>query len=831
MQHAINPDSSAELLLGSQPLGQGESPYRRLLELLPAAVYACAAPSGVITYYNEGATALWGRVPRLGDTDERFCGSWKLLRPDGRVLPHDQTPMAIALAEGRAFRNEDVVIERPDGSRITARVSIDPIRDASGRVVGAINVFHDVTDRRAAEHAQAHLAAIVASSDDAIVAKNLDGTITSWNAAAERIFGYTAAEAVGRSITLIVPADRLDEEAGILERLRRGERIDHYETVRRHRDGSLLDISITVSPIRDAGGHIVGASKIARNVTAQKLAEKLRAEEGLARETLARVGAALAAELDQDTLVQSITDAGTALTGAEFGVFFDYVSDDEGERFQLHALSGARRDSFAARPTPRATSGLARAFRADGPIRLDDVIADPRDGEEAPFRGVLEGRLPVRSYLALPVRSRSGQVLGGLFFGHSQPGRFQQRHEQLAMGMASSAAVALDNARLYKEAQDANRLKDEFLATLSHELRTPLNAMLGWAHMLRTMTLPPETESRALESLERNARAQAQLVEDLLDVSRIVSGKLQINLGEVDLARVVLEAVESVRPALVAKRLDLQLSVPELGAIVKGDADRLRQVVWNLLSNAAKFTPAGGQVAVSVRTVDGQAEVSVQDTGVGIPRQFLRHVFERFRQAESSASRRHGGLGLGLAIVRHLTEAHGGTVDAESAGEGQGATFTVRLPVFAIRSDDSRRPQEGGRNDARALSGIRALVVDDEADARDLTRVVLEVHGAVVTTVGSAGEALHALAGGPFDVLIADIGMPEQDGYSLIQAIRASAPRRGSTIAAIAATAYASVRERDRALAAGYDWHLAKPLNPEQLVAAVRAARRSPPER
>jgi signal transduction histidine kinase len=338
------------------------------------------------------------------------------------------------------------------------------------------------------------------------------------------------------------------------------------------------------------------------------------------------------------------------------------------------------------------------------------VTADPRDGQDPPFRGVPEGRLPVRSYLALPVRSRSGQVLGGLFFGHSQPGRFQQRHEQLAVGMASSAAVALDNARLYKEAQDANRLKDEFLATLSHELRTPLNAMLGWAHMLRSMTLPPETVSRALESLERNARAQAQLVEDLLDVSRIVSGKLQINSGEVDLARVVLEAVESVRPALVAKRLDLQLSVPpELGAIVKGDADRLRQVVWNLLSNATKFTPSGGQVAVSVRTVDGQAEVSVRDTGVGIPRQFLRHVFERFRQAESTASRRHGGLGLGLAIVRHLTEAHGGTVDVESAGEGQGATFTVRLPVVAIRTDDigARRSRSERRARLERDSGPR----------------------------------------------------------------------------------------------------------------------------
>jgi signal transduction histidine kinase/ActR/RegA family two-component response regulator len=436
----------------------------------------------------------------------------------------------------------------------------------------------------------------------------------------------------------------------------------------------------------------------------------------------------------------------------------------------------------------------------------------------------------VRSYLAVPVRSRSGEVLGGLFFGHPQPGRFEPRHEQLAAGLASSAAVALDNARLYKEAQDANRAKDEFLATLSHELRTPLNAMLGWAHMLRSMTLPPGTVTRALESIERNARAQAQLVEDLLDVSRIVSGKLQIDFSEVDLAGVVLEAVESVRPALLAKRLDLQLDVPREDAVVKGDADRLRQIVWNLLSNATKFTPAGGQLTVLVRTANGRAEVVVRDTGVGIPRQFLRHVFERFRQAESTVSRRHGGLGLGLAIVRHLVEAHGGTVQAESAGEGHGATFTVRLPAV-IPGRDACRPEPATRNDARTLSGVRALVVDDEADACELTRVALEMHGAIVTTVGSAGEALHALTEAPFDVLISDIGMPEQDGYSLIQAIRALKPDRGGGVAAIAATAYASSRERSRALGAGYDWHLPKPLDPEQLVATVLAARKNAPER
>jgi PAS domain S-box-containing protein len=697
-------------LVGATPdVGQPEQPYRQLLELLPVAVYTCAAPAGTITFYNAQAAALWGRAPRPDDTDERFCGSLRLFWPDGRPLPHDQTPMAMALAEGRPVHNEDVLMEQPSGRRIVVRVNIDPIRDQAGRVVGAVNVFEDVTERRRAEHAQAHLAAVVESSDDAIVTKSLEGTITSWNAGAARIFGYSAEEAVGRSITLIIPPDRYHEEVGILERLRRGERIDHYETIRRRRDGSLLDISISVSPVRDASGRIVGASKIARDITAQKMAAKALAEEGLVRDTLAHVGAALAAELDQEKLVQAITDAGTALTGAEFGAFFFNVSH---EVVELSALSGADREAFAQLPEPRATALFAATFRGEGAIRVDDVTADPRYGTSAPHRGV---PLPARSYLAVPVTSRSGNVLGGLFFGHSQAGQFQPRHEQLAVGLASSAAVALDNARLYKEAQDANRVKDEFLATLSHELRTPLNAMLGWAQMLRSMTLQPETEARALESIERNARAQAQLVEDLLDISRIVSGKLQIHVDDVDLARVVLEAIESVRPALVAKRLELQLDVPgDLGALVKGDADRLRQVAWNLLSNATKFTPAGGQVTVRVRVARGHAELAVTDTGIGIPREFLGHVFERFRQAESTVSRRHGGLGLGLAIVRHLTEAHGGTVDAESAGEGQGATF---------------------------------------------------------------------------------------------------------------------VHERSRALEAGYDWHLAKPLDPQQVVATVLAAKSSPPVR
>jgi Signal transduction histidine kinase len=381
--------------------------------------------------------------------------------------------------------------------------------------------------------------------------------------------------------------------------------------------------------------------------------------------------------------------------------------------------------------------------------------------------------------------------------------------------------------RARQEAQAANRAKDEFLATLSHELRTPLNAMLGWAHMLRANVLPPETQRRALETLERNVRTQAQLVDDLLDVSRIVAGKLHIKGDEVDLTTVVMVAADTVRPASAAKGLSFRVAAdPDRQVIVMGDVDRLRQILWNLLTNAVKFTPRGGHVEIELRTTDTSASVVVTDTGQGIRQDFLRHVFERFRQADGSAARRHGGLGLGLAIVRHLTEAHGGSVSAESAGEGLGATFTVQLPIREVRTRPStnQTPEPRGT----ALAGLRVLLVDDEPDTRDVLRALLEVQGANVTAASSAGEALELLRRHPTDVLLADIGMPDQDGYALIEAVRAL-PSTEAVVPAVAVTAYVSSRDRARALKAGYGWHVAKPVDPDQLIAVVSAAARSHP--
>ena len=327
--------------------------------------------------------------------------------------------------------------------------------------------------------------------------------------------------------------------------------------------------------------------------------------------------------------------------------------------------------------------------------------------------------------------------------------------------------------------------------------------------------MQPSVQKRALESVERNARAQAQLVDDLLDISRIISGKLSIRSEAVDLALVVSAAVDVVaRPAATAKRIRLEVEVDrEAPILVTGDADRLQQVVWNLLSNAVKFTPADGQIDLYLRRHQSSAEVVVQDSGQGIDQAFLPHVFERFRQADSTPARTHGGLGLGLALVRHLTEAHGGQVRAESGGLGQGATFTLSLPIRAV-TDHSISPSPGGRIlGAEVLSGTRALVVDDHGDARDLIRYVLETRGVHVTTATSAGEALHLLERERFDVLISDIGMPEQDGLALVRTIRSLPKLPANRIPAIAVTAYATERERDEALTAGYHSHLAKPVD------------------
>jgi PAS domain S-box-containing protein len=485
----------------------------------------------------------------------------------------------------------------------------------------------DVTPRKEAELALAQLASIVKSSDDAIIAINLNGAITGWNQGAEWLYGYTALEVIGQSITMLIPPELFKAEKGILESLRRGERINHFETKRLRKDGSAVPISLTVSPIKNAQGENIGASRIARDIT-----DRIRAEEVI------RVA-----------------------------------------------------------------------------------------------------------------------------------------YEQ------ESAARA--------EAEEANRLRDEFLATVSHELRSPLNSILGWARMLSGKRLDEEASARALEVIYKSAHAQNKLIGDLLDVSRIIMGKSRLNICLVELIPVIEAAMDIARPAVDAKQIKLVTSLDPAVGPVSGDVDRLQQVVWNLLSNAVKFTPTGGQVEVRLERQGESVTIIVSDNGEGIEPEFLPFVFDRFRQVEGGSARPPGGLGLGLAIVRHLVELHGGTVSAASRGRGQGATFTVTLPLAASRKETGEvaRPQPAGAGEIRQRSApshdllcdLRVLLVDDEEDARNLLGLILTSYDAEVRECASAADALRILDEWRPDVLVSDIGMPFEDGYGLMRKIRAREPERG----------------------------------------------------
>ncbi|MDT7605062.1 MAG: hypothetical protein QOF61_3059 [Acidobacteriota bacterium] len=405
--------------------------------------------------------------------------------------------------------------------------------------------------------------------------------------------------------------------------------------------------------------------------------------------------------------------------------------------------------------------------------------------------------------------------------------------EELEVQLEERALLLEREQMARAEAESASRLKDEFLATVSHELRTPLNAIMGWSHMLRAGALDETTAARALETIERNAQAQAQLVEDILDVSRVITGKLRLNITPVDVASVINAATDSVQLAADAKGIQLEVSLDRSARHVAGDAGRLRQVVWNLLSNAIKFTPAGGRVEVRLARADSDVELSVSDTGCGISADFLPFIFDRFRQADGTSTRRHGGLGLGLSIVRHLVELHGGTVNVESAGEGHGTTFTVRLPLALPRNNGASRRNKnavglraGADAAARAerlsaLQGVNVLVVDDDEDTLQMLSVMLAGYSAEVRAAASEAEALKVLERFEPDVVVSDLAMPEADGYSLINKLRALDAQRGRHTPVVALTAYVRVEDRVRALSAGFNMFVPKPVEPEELLTAI----------
>ncbi|MDQ3068361.1 MAG: PAS domain S-box protein [Acidobacteriota bacterium] len=718
----------------------------------------------------------------------------------------------------------------------------------------------DVTSRREAAEAmranEERLRGIFNQAAVGIALATLDGRFVDMNGKFSQILGYSHGELMGATFMDITHAGDAEETRASVARLISGETTD-YAIEKRYvrKDGSSVWSLTTVTLLTDSTGRPEQFLGVIEDITPRKLAEDALREETRVLELLNETGRALAPQLDLQSLVQAVTDSATALSGAQFGAFFYTTTDPEsGEAFLLYTLSGAPREAFERFGKPRATALFGPTFRGEAPIRSDDVLKDPRYGRMGPPHGMPAGHLPVRSYLGVPVRSRTGDVIGGLFFGHSKPAVFNDRTERLMVGVAAQAGIAIDNARLYEsaqkdaeerktlleseraartEAEHLSNMKDEFLATLSHELRTPLNAILGWSQVLRTGAKDRDDFIKGLETIERNARAQTQLIEDLLDMSRVTSGKLRLDIQTITPVTFIEAALETVKPAADAKGIRVETMLDPAAGPVAGDPGRLQQVVWNLLSNAIKFTPKDGKLQVVLERVNSHIEISVADTGIGIKPELLPVLFERFRQGDASTTRHYGGLGLGLSIVKSLVELHGGTVWVKSRGEGLGTTVTVQLPLTVVYRRDGverKHPSSfqpcGDESDAGELTGLKVLVVDDQADARALIKRVLEDCGAVVATAENAADALAQLkAMGP-DVLVSDIGMPGVDGFELLQSIRALGAAKGGDLPAIALTAFARSEDRTKALRAGFLVHVSKPVDASELVATVASVAR-----
>jgi PAS domain S-box-containing protein len=637
-----------------------------------------------------------------------------------------------------------------------------------------------------AKSAQARLVAIIESTDDAIISKSLDGIIQTWNHGAEKIFGYLAPEAIGQHISLIIPPDRLHEETEILNRLRRGERVEHFETLRRRKDGTFIYVAITISPIRDLQGRVIGASKIARDITElQRIEARLRAIVEATPECVKVVA--------PDGAIEFINQAGLNMI----------QSEDEG------TMHGACVYNL-----------IAPEHRAEWITRHERICAGERLSWEFEIIGLRGKRCWMETH-AVPLPLPDGRI-GQLAVTREITSRKLLEQEREAL---------LQSERLARsDTERASRLKDEFLATLSHELRTPLNAILGWSQILN-MTSEPADLEQGLEAIERNARAQARLIEDLLDMNRITSGKMRLNVQPTDLAAVIQSAIESILPAATAKGIQLRHILDPHASAISGDPTRLQQIIWNVLTNAIKFTPKGGKVDIVLERVNSHLEVTVSDTGIGISPEHLPIIFERFRQVDSSSTRVNGGLGLGLSIVKQLIELHGGTIRAKSPGVGAGSTFILTFPLSPLRGDEQREHPETRKSSTLDfgkldLAGIRVLVVDDEPDARLLLERVLTQCGAQVVTAESATQGLEKLREFRPDVLVSDIGMPNTDGYQFIRDVRALEEAQGGRTPAVALTAFARSEDRMRAMLAGYQVHVAKPIEPQELAVTVRSLSR-----
>ncbi|HEY9691170.1 MAG TPA: PAS domain S-box protein [Oculatellaceae cyanobacterium] len=700
------------------------------------------------------------------------------------------------------------------------------------------------------------LQALIKACPLAITVFDFNGIVKLWNPAAESIFGWSEQEAIGQFIPPVAE-DKQQEFIANLDAIKQGQQFIGLEARRQTKSGVMIDVALWAALLQDSQGNLNCMSIIAditkrkqleaertklleleqaaRIVAVNEAARSAAAQQRLA--FLADASRVLSSSLDFKTILSSIADLVVPRI-ADF-CFFDAVTpENKIERVVWRHADPTKKEWFDQVqyhvPPQEIRFHPVTSVLLTGKAQFIPEVSDAWFQKIAINSEHLDflRSLNIRSLITVPILAHD-RILGTLTFcvidqSHRS---YTQDDLLLAYDLAHRAALALDNANLYSEAQGANRMKDEFLATLSHELRTPLNAMVGWTQLLRTRTFDQKTSARALETIDRNTKSLAQLIEDVLDVSRIITGKLQLKTNPIELVPVIEAAIETLQAAANAKGITIECLLNPTGKVL-GDPNRLQQVAWNLLSNAVKFTPQGGRVEVRLEQIHSHVHIKIIDTGKGIKSEFLPYVFERFRQADNSITRLYGGLGLGLAIVRHLVELHGGTVHAESEGEGKGATFVVILPAIAHHHHQVK-PQRSKNEQTLDLSlptdnvsfsllcGLHILVVDDEPDARELLIAILGDYGAEVTAASSASEAFELLQKLQPNVLVSDIGMPEEDGYALIRKIRALHPEQGGKIPAIALTAYARTEDRTQAILAGFQLHIPKPVNPSELATMI----------
>ncbi len=552
-------------------------------------------------------------------------------------------------------------------------------------------------------------------------------------------------------------------------------------------------------------------------------------EESRLLEILNQTGQAIASQLDIEKLLQTVTDAATSLTGARFGAFFYNRVNEQGEDYLLYTLSGAPREAFEKFGHPRATAVFAPTFRGEATVRSDDITRDPRYGTMAPHHGMPPGHLPVRSYLAVPVKSRLGEVFGGLFLGHPETGRFNERTGRLIEGVAAQAAIAIDNARMYEAAQaqianrqraeaslrDSDRRKDEFLATLAHELRNPLAPIRQAVTISQNPAASDAQKSWSHEVITRQVQHMSLLLDDLLDISRITRGTLELRRKRTQLANVIESAVETARPAIDTKRHSLAVHLPQVPLLLDVDPLRLSQVLSNLLTNAAKYTDPEGHIRIEGELVGGEVLMRVIDDGIGIAPEALPRIFTMFSQVRSVQDRSDGGLGIGLALSRGLIELHGGRLEAHSAGLGQGSEFVVRMPASVHVQPAPSAPSVAGEAPLRRR---RVLVADDNVDAGESLAMLLRLDGHEVELATNGPQALEVFERTQPDIAILDIGMPGLNGYEVAMRIRQKAQNR---ITLIAVTGWGQEADKARAAASGFDHHFTKPVEPAALSALV----------